>query len=1368
MATSDVELSVGLKAANVEAAAEELRQKLDKLFKEVAGKPTNDRIQSILTSLRAASELMEEMPTDIESRLTSAGTMTPEYSKVIDDISTVQVKLDNLTQQLKAQKDYAEALRLSLAQVEVKDFGTSTYGKLRNDLKAITDQYAELDKSLTTVKSRMDYLQTAIEENKNVIGGLYYAADRLNEPELWHQWSKQVDYVNALKAEYQKLIPEYTQISQSQAQLNDLAERYAEGMQQVYTSTKRTYSTDNKQRIYSTKATIEDTTRAIKNQQRELDNLQREKNRLKDNGLDFDNSKNVKEASKLTEELNSIVNHTRLNMDKLNREFEKMPQIVDLTKGPVRSLSEIFVQAFRTAGTAIENTLDGIVRTMPPVFQVAYGVVKAGVKLIVNEFVTTAKQVTGVIKNTVTKALNVATTAAKNFAKALAKAASNTLLNPFKKLADAIGGIGKKATESDFSMKKFGRAILQYGIGVRSLYRLINKLRTALFEGFADLALAYEPFNDSMSQIITALNYLKNSFAAAFAPIIEYIAPVLSIFVTKVAEAVQWIGQLIAALTGKEFVMALPVFKDYSEETKAGAAAAREQAQAEKQAKKAAEDEAKAEKKRNKALEKLQRTIAGFDDVELLKDNTSDDADDNYGFDPDKYDFSTPTLDAALQTFKVGGPIQAGIKQFADLLKKAWETANAYDLGQLMSAKLGKLLKTFNENVPKIQEFTSRIARIVASFLAGFLSIPETFIQLGKAIGNAINIVFSTIQEFLRTFLNYDGFKNLGRDLFLVITNALKTINWDTIYDVFAMLGIGIAQILNETIAKPEFWISIFDALCNAVRAVAIQIIAFSRTLEWGDIGKAIADGIIYFFDNFPFDTVSEAIRTFLGGLWTAFINFVTEMDGHWYEIGSDIAKFIISLFEDFEPVEFAHGVISFLDGLWDAFMGFVETPGWDEVVDKVGTAIATFLNDFKWEEKADYLLEFLNNAITKLKELVDKLHIRELIDRLITWLRTNPEVKKLVNSIVDIIIKFTLLQIQVKIELFKLIGAKILTHIISGLVNFIASGGLVGMAVNSLIKAITNAVDANKDGNINTGSEIGTAIDGGLSGETDTIASTAASIDAAIQEKLSSDAYKSIMADNTKGANEALSDFRSEATGTVSTASEEMQTALASGDWDTVMRTYTGDANQALSDGSNDLVTQTNSLADNMTNSFASQDWNSIGNDVIAGIYNGLSGGWGWLCDTVWNLATDLLNSAKNALGIASPSKVFKEAVGKMIPAGIGVGIEANADSALGAVDDLSTGLVKTAKNIKIPPIAMGEVIPYNIANGQNDSTQSTLKSLADMIQLLQSEMVTNEDLMRAIALIIENMPDFYIGPEKLARIVKQGNTQLNRRYGY
>ena len=129
---------------------------------------------------------------------------------------------------------------------------------------------------------------------------------------------------------------------------------------------------------------------------------------------------------------------------------------------------------------------------------------------------------------------------------------------------------------------------LQYGIGARSLYRLINKLRTALFEGFSTLALAYEPFNESMSRITTSLEYLKNSFAAAFAPIIQFVAPALSLFIDKMAGAVQMVGQFIAALTGKEFVMAMPVYKSYAENTKAGAAA-------EKEAAKAAKNSAKAE-----------------------------------------------------------------------------------------------------------------------------------------------------------------------------------------------------------------------------------------------------------------------------------------------------------------------------------------------------------------------------------------------------------------------------------------------------------------------------------------------------------------------------------------------------------------------------------------------------------------------------------------------------------------------------------------------------------------------------------------------------------------------------------------------------
>ena len=66
------------------------------------------------------------------------------------------------------------------------------------------------------------------------------------------------------------------------------------------------------------------------------------------------------------------------------------------------------------------------------------------------------------------------------------------------------------------------------------------------------------------------------------------------------------------------------------------------------------------------------------------------------------------------------------------------------------------------------------------------------------------------------------------------------------------------------------------------------------------------------------------------------------------------------------------------------------------------------------------------------------------------------------------------------------------------------------------------------------------------------------------------------------------------------------------------------------------------------------------IGSNIVSGIWNGISSGWDWLTGKVKSLATSLLDGAKDALGIHSPSRLFRDLVGKMIPQGIGVGITA------------------------------------------------------------------------------------------------------------
>lgn len=66
-----------------------------------------------------------------------------------------------------------------------------------------------------------------------------------------------------------------------------------------------------------------------------------------------------------------------------------------------------------------------------------------------------------------------------------------------------------------------------------------------------------------------------------------------------------------------------------------------------------------------------------------------------------------------------------------------------------------------------------------------------------------------------------------------------------------------------------------------------------------------------------------------------------------------------------------------------------------------------------------------------------------------------------------------------------------------------------------------------------------------------------------------------------------------------------------------------------------------------------------SIGGDIVRGIWNGISGAAGWLADQVKSFASGILDGMKSALGINSPSRLFRDQVGKYIAQGIGVGFE-------------------------------------------------------------------------------------------------------------
>ena len=66
------------------------------------------------------------------------------------------------------------------------------------------------------------------------------------------------------------------------------------------------------------------------------------------------------------------------------------------------------------------------------------------------------------------------------------------------------------------------------------------------------------------------------------------------------------------------------------------------------------------------------------------------------------------------------------------------------------------------------------------------------------------------------------------------------------------------------------------------------------------------------------------------------------------------------------------------------------------------------------------------------------------------------------------------------------------------------------------------------------------------------------------------------------------------------------------------------------------------------------------LGEDIVRGIAKGIENLWGWLKKKIsGNWASGLVKEMQNSLGIASPSKVFADKIGKNIALGVGVGFE-------------------------------------------------------------------------------------------------------------
>ena len=134
--------------------------------------------------------------------------------------------------------------------------------------------------------------------------------------------------------------------------------------------------------------------------------------------------------------------------------------------------------------------------------------------------------------------------------------------------------------------------------------------------------------------------------------------------------------------------------------------------------------------------------------------------------------------------------------------------------------------------------------------------------------------------------------------------------------------------------------------------------------------------------------------------------------------------------------------------------------------------------------------------------------------------------------------------------------------------------------------------------------------------------------------------------------------------------------------------------------------------------NALMEQDWLQVGIDIIKGLANGLIDGVNIIWDKIKEMASSLLSSIKSALGIHSPSKLFRDKVGIFLAQGVGVGF----------VDEMDK-VTKDMQNAL--PTSFDTMVNADISSfsSQKNHSSSSEKSNSGITVIIDKVEIHNDD---------------------------------------
>lgn len=838
--------------------------------------------------------------------------------------------------------------------------------------------------------------------------------------------------------------------------------------------------------------------------------------------------------------------------------------------------------------------------------------------------------------------------AMKSAAHGAVSLAKNMVKVPFVAMKNGAKSVISKLKE--FTAHSKNAELTSKGL-VKSLTRLktimVSRIKemfvTAIFnqtkEALNSLSKFSSTFNQAMSNLKNNATQLSANMAVSLGNLITAIEPILTKIISALSTAISYLNAFFAMLSGKNTMIV---------------------------AKKQTASYADSLDKAGSAAKELKTQLMGFDEIERMNEDTSSSG-----------SGSTGTGGDLFEEIPIDSVLPAQVQAYFDRLKAAIQAGDWEGVGRIIAEGLNSGMKVVDNWINTVLRpmgvlWAGRVAEILNGLTDGF-----DWNLFGKTLADGMNAAFDILNTFLTTY----DFERLGSGIGDAICSWFYNVDWALIGQTFANKWNALISVIHGIVTTPGIWQQIgtsvgtfinnlfltldyekaAETLVAGFNGIFATLQRISDIVDWSSIAQNIYNGLNTMIHGIDWVTAGTALSDAVVNLLGVFRDVAANTD--WYGLGQGIGNFLSSI--DWVTIIGEVGTI-----LWDAFSGMLaglfSTSG-GKVIAGFGAGLLAIKGVFAVGKFA------LSSAV-------------------LNWvLGGTGQFAALTSAASGLVSGLGSILGTIGSVIFSPTGL-IIAGIAAGVVLIATHWDQIKDAAGKLKDALSEKWSQIKDAASNLWQNVKDTVSTKFTQAKDSVVQTASNIRTRLSDTWSnvkttaSSMWDSVKTTVTSKFDQAKAVLSKTGQLMQSTLSQKFSGILSDSTrkFESIRSTLDRAAQNSNSAVVRNFASMASNMISNMSNaarSIQNQGWLGVGQNICSGIQSGINRGWSWLSSTVSNLASSLLRSAKSALGIHSPSRLFRDEVGENIGLGWAEGIEGTEATVLKTVANVAKGITANAE---------------------------------------------------------------------------------------